>query len=128
MPKLYRQVGIVTVSRKPVTRWATRGFAPHSVLPDVPKTAPGERLSPPGDVEFYYAGAFQVMLHSGETGHYRDNLLARPSLWVAMRPDRAEGVTLVTADPTVVTTPAPSDPMMNGIGAFTRPVRYCTSR
>jgi hypothetical protein len=99
MPKLYRQVGIVTVSRKPVTRWATRGFAPHSVLPDVPKTAPGERLSPPGDVEFYYAGAFQVMLHSGETGHYRDNLLARPSLWVAMRPDRAEGVTLVTADP-----------------------------
>lgn len=99
MPKLTRRVAIVTVSRKPVTRWARRGFAPHDVLPDVPATEPGTRLSPQGDVETYYAGDFALTLHSGETAHYRDNLAARPSIWVSMKPDSATGVVIVTADP-----------------------------
>lgn len=99
MPKLFCRLGIVTVSRKPVTRWGKRGLAPHSVLPDVPATPAGERLSPPGDVELYYAGDFQLMLYSGEAAHYRDNLFAKPTLWVAMRPDDPKGVVMLTADP-----------------------------
>lgn len=99
MPKSVRKVGVVTVSRKPVTRWAKRGFAPSAVLPDVPAVESGARISPPGDVETYFAGAHELHLHSGETGHYRDNLLSNASIWVAMRPDRADGIVVVTADP-----------------------------
>ena len=99
MPREMRRVGIVTMSRKPVSRWARRGFAPHEVLADLPATEPGTRLTPPGDVETYYAGDFAITLYSGETAHYRDNLIAKPSLWVSMRPDVSTGVMIVTADP-----------------------------
>ncbi|WP_099865300.1 DUF3305 domain-containing protein [Pararhizobium haloflavum] len=99
MPKVSRRVGVITVSRKPVTRWAKRGFAPSAALPDVPETEPGTRLGPAGDVESYYAGAHAITLYSGETAHYRDNLVAGPSLWISMRPDSATGVMIVTADP-----------------------------
>jgi hypothetical protein len=101
MAKMNVKVGIVVISRKPVTRWATRGYVPSAVLPDVPDIAPGTLLGPPGDLETYFAGAFDLMLHSGDTAHYRDNLQSgRPSLWVLMRADgTACDVTLVTADP-----------------------------
>ena len=99
MARQHLTVGVVAQSRKPVTRWARRGFAPVGVLVPVPATPPATRLGPEGDVETWYAGPAQVALHSGDTSHYRDNLRsARPSLWVALKAGGLE-VRLVTADP-----------------------------
>lgn len=101
MSRVFIRLGIVLVSRKPVSRWATRGFVPEAVLAEVPATAPGTRLDPPGDVERWYAGARELEFYPGETGHYRDNLaFARPSLWVALRLPATEPVAVaMTANP-----------------------------
>jgi hypothetical protein len=87
MPQETRRIAVFAVSRAPVSRWATRGFAPSSVLDVVPELAPGTRITPAGAVETWYVGPAEVLLHSGETAHHRDNLTsARPSVWVALRP------------------------------------------
>lgn len=100
MPKLTRRIGIVVISRPPVTRWGTRGFTPCAVLPDVPAASPGTRLTASETgVETWYAGDYALTLHSGETTHYRNNLLGKPSVWVAMRPDEVSAITVVSADP-----------------------------
>ncbi|MFN3614470.1 MAG: DUF3305 domain-containing protein [Rubrimonas sp.] len=101
MPREHHRVAIFAVSRAPVTRWATRGFAPSAALDDAPPLEPGVRLTPPGDVETWYVGSAEVMLHSGETGHYRDNLrAARPRLWVALkRGGAAPALAMATVDP-----------------------------
>lgn len=100
MPKQVHRLGVVAVSRRPVTRWGKRGFAASAVLPQAPATPPMSRLSPPGDVETWYVGPAELVLHSGDAGHHRDNLLAaRPSLWVALRPGDPPVVAAVTADP-----------------------------
>ncbi len=100
MPKELLRVGILAVSRKPVTRWGTRGFVPSQVLPEVPATPPRTRLGPEGDVEAWYAGPADLVLHSGETGHYRDNLhMKRPSVWVALRQGTVLEIVVVTVDP-----------------------------
>jgi hypothetical protein len=99
MPQTTRRFGIVVVSRKPVTRWATRGFVPSAVLSDIPETEPGTRLGPAGDIETYYAGSLSLTLHSGETAHYRNNLTAMPSLWIAMKPGGPTDLVTLTADP-----------------------------
>jgi hypothetical protein len=91
-------VGVLAVSRAPATRWGSRVIRPWGVLPAVPATPPGTRLGPAGAVETWYAGPAAVALHPGDTAHYRDNLAARPSLWIALR---AGGLVVagVTADP-----------------------------
>jgi hypothetical protein len=100
MPKQLLRLGILAVSRKPVSRWGTRGFVPSQVLPEVPATPPRTRLGPEGDVETWYAGPADLVLHSGETGHYRDNLrMARPSVWVALRQGTALEIAGATVDP-----------------------------
>ena len=78
------RIGVVVVSRKPISRWAARGFAPIAALDAAPETAPGAVLAQEGDATTLYAGPAEVTLHSGETGHYRDNLSGRPSVWVAL--------------------------------------------
>lgn len=94
-------MGIVLVSRAPAGKWAKRGFAPAQVLAEIPSTVPGTRLGPAGETELWYAGARELRLHSGETGHYRDNLAsARPSIWIALRlPAQELKIAAVTADP-----------------------------
>lgn len=94
------EIGVVAVSRKPVTRWGRRGFEPSAVLPAVPQTLPGTRLGPEGDVEQWYLGPAPLELCSGDTGHYRDNLQSeRPALWVAIKAGPDPAVACVTADP-----------------------------
>lgn len=100
MPRKGMTVGVVAVSRKPVSRWAKRGFVPSAVLPAVPSMPPRTRLGPEGDVETWYLGPASIEFHPGDTGHYRDNLLSgRPSVWVALRAGREPEVHLVTVDP-----------------------------
>ena len=96
------QVGILIARRKLAGPWADHVWLPHAILPAVPVTAPGTRLNSGNEEEIFYAGAYDVSLHSAETAHYRDNLTSgRPSLWVALQPvagDEYE-VAIVTADP-----------------------------
>ncbi len=102
MPEERFTVGVVAVRRKLKSLWVSHAWAPSAVLPAVPAAAPWTMLSREGEDETWYAGPAEVMLHSGETGHYRDNLRSeRPSLWVALRPvgEGAHEIALVTADP-----------------------------
>lgn len=93
-------VGVVAVSRKPVTRWATGGFAPSAVLPAVPSVPPRTRLGPEGEVETWYLGPATIELHPGDSGHYRDNLNSgRPSVWVGLKAGREPEVLVATVDP-----------------------------
>lgn len=84
MTKQTIRIGVIAVSRKPANRWATRYYAPDAVLDAAPEARPGTVLDASGDVTTVYAGPADITLHSGETGHYRDNLSGRPSVWVAL--------------------------------------------
>jgi hypothetical protein len=96
------EVGVLIAKRKLKSLWADHAWLPHAVLPAAPATPPGTRLSAGGDEDVYYAGPFELPLHSSETAHYRDNLASgRPALWVVLQPmagDEYE-VVAVTADP-----------------------------
>lgn len=96
------QVGVLVARRKLKGPWADHAWLPHAVLPAVPATPPGTRLGGDDEEEIFYAGPFDLSLHSSETAHYRDNLASgRPALWVVLQPvagDEYE-VTTVTADP-----------------------------
>ncbi len=98
MARLQLHLGVILARREPVSRWAEAGFVPVGVLADAPAAAPGSRL---GDAGLWYAGAPELVLHSGETGHYRDNLvMARPSVWVALRlPAQTPEVVALTVNP-----------------------------
>jgi len=103
MPKEAFKVGVVAQSRPPVTQWGGRVVRPLAVFAQVPATAPGTKVSDESGVETWYLGASDVILHSGDTGYYRDNLASgRASVWVAM-PEASEGararIQLVTVDP-----------------------------
>lgn len=96
------EVGVLIARRELKGPWADHAWLPHAVLPAVPETAPGAKLSAGEGGDIYYAGSCEIALHASETAHYRDNLVSgRPSLWVALQPvagDEYE-VTAVTADP-----------------------------
>lgn len=83
------RIGIVATARRPVSRWAARSFAPSAALDAAPETPPGAVLAETGEATTVYAGPAEILLHSGETGHYRDNLSGRPSVWVALKPGGA---------------------------------------
>jgi len=86
MPKLTLRVGIVGELRQPVTRWGRPTLRPVAVLPAEPGTPPMTRLATTGGTETWYLGARDLVFHSGDTGHHRDNLASRrPSVWVALR-------------------------------------------
>ena len=96
------QVGVLVARRKLDSPWADHAWLPHAVLPSVPETRPGTKLSAAEREEVYYAGPFEVSLHASETAHYRDNLSSgRPSLWVTLQPVAGDEYTVVTvtADP-----------------------------
>jgi hypothetical protein len=95
-------VGVVIAKRRLSNPWVDHAWLPASVLPTVPDAAPGTRLSATEQEELFYAGSFSIALHSGETSHYRDNLVSgQPSLWVALRPIGGDDheIAMVTADP-----------------------------
>lgn len=99
MPQTHLRLAVLARSRAPVSRWAARGFEPLSVAMVPPEAAPGDRLGPASDDETWYAGEHDLLLHSGDTGHYRDNLASgRPALWVALRRGGLD-IVAVTADP-----------------------------
>ena len=96
------EVGVVVSRLRLKGPWASHAWLPRAVLPAASIAAPWTRLGADGDEESFYAGGAALLLHSGETSHYRDNLTSkRPSLWIALRPVGVEAyeVALVTADP-----------------------------
>jgi hypothetical protein len=95
-------VGLVVARRKVEHAWITHRWIPIAVLPAPAEAAPWTRL--PGDAgdESFYAGAFEIALHAGDTAHYRDNLASgRPAVWIALRPieDDAVEVAALSVDP-----------------------------
>ena len=100
MPRERMTLAVLARSRAPVSRWARRSVAPSAVLMAPPEgAAPGERVGPAGDDETWYAGPVDLLLHSGDTGHLRDNLHSgRPMLWAALKRGGL-GIAGLTADP-----------------------------
>ncbi|MDD9717447.1 DUF3305 domain-containing protein [Dinoroseobacter sp. PD6] len=97
MPREVIRVAVVGVSHPPGNKWAKRVVRPSALMAELPALDTGALMSEQGDVRTYYMGDHAVVLHSGETRHYIDNLRAmRPSLWVSCDGDE---VRLVTADP-----------------------------
>jgi hypothetical protein len=102
MTERHFEVGVVVAKRKLKGPWASHAWLPRAVLPSVPAAAPWTPLGQDGDDEPFYAGSFALSLHTGETGHYRDNLLSgRPALWVVLQPIAGDryGIATVTANP-----------------------------
>jgi hypothetical protein len=122
MPQTYLRLAVLARSRAPVSRWAERGFVPLSVAMAPPEAAPGSRLGSAGEDETWYAGEHDLLLHSGDTGHYRDNLgTGRPVLWVALRRGGL-GIVAVTADPYEGEALAGDDGLAVGVVAMPAPV------
>ena len=97
MPQETLPLGVVATLAPPVTRWGEAVLRPTAVLAAVPAAAPGAVLAEAGGVRTLYLGAASLTLHSGDTGHYRDNLASgRPAVWVALR---GAALHLVTVDP-----------------------------
>ncbi|RDJ19705.1 DUF3305 domain-containing protein [Bosea caraganae] len=95
-------VGIVAVKRKLNNPWVDFEWLPEAVLPGLPAVEPRSLIGAEGSVERWYLGEAELAFHSGETSHYRDNLVSgRPAVWVALR-ESHEGawhVAGVTVDP-----------------------------
>ncbi|MDB5650993.1 MAG: hypothetical protein JWL62_2513 [Hyphomicrobiales bacterium] len=96
-----KTIGVVVTRRHLSGPWATESWLPDSVLPAVPEIAEWTQLNASAEGESFYAGAAEIELFAGQTGHYRDNLVSgRPSLWIALRPaDERFEIARVTADP-----------------------------
>jgi hypothetical protein len=128
MPEQRIEIGVVIGRKALKSVWADYAWEACAVLPVAPPLAPGTPLGR----ALFYAGPFEVTLHSGATAHYRDNLESgRPSLWVAITPLDAAAcrVTAVTADPyegealteafdSTVDAVAMPDPVRAAIAAF----------
>jgi hypothetical protein len=102
MTERHFEVGVVVARRKLKGPWASHAWLPRAVLPSAPTAAPWTSLGQDGDDETFYAGSFDLSLHAGETGHYRDNLVSgRPALWVVLQPVAGDAyeIATVTANP-----------------------------
>lgn len=97
MPKEVVRLAVVGASHPPATRWGGRVLRPVAAMTDLPHLDEGELMSERNGIETRYLGDHSLVLHSGETRHYIDNLRARqPSVWVALDAGR---VCVITADP-----------------------------
>ena len=102
MPEDRFEVGIIVARRRLKGPWASHAWLPVGALPAAAGAAPWTRVAETKEETSYYAGAYEVLLHPGETAHYRDNLVSgRPCLWVALRQTGQDAyeVATVTADP-----------------------------
>ncbi|MFF8801337.1 MULTISPECIES: DUF3305 domain-containing protein [unclassified Methylobacterium] len=96
------EVGIIVARRRLKGPWASHVWMPVAALPAAAQAEPWTKLSETEEEATFYAGAFEVSLHIGETAHYRDNLVSgRPSLWVSLRTTAEDSyeIASVTADP-----------------------------
>jgi hypothetical protein len=95
------QVGVVVMRCKAMGPWANESWLPVAALPAVPEIATWSSLDCSGEGDMRYAGAADLELNSGQTSHYRDNLVSgRPSIWIAMRPEGdGYAVRAASADP-----------------------------
>lgn len=83
-------VGIVAIKRGLNNPWVDFEWLPEAVLPGLPAVEPGTLIGAEASVERWYLGPVELIFHSGETAHYRDNLTSgRPSVWVALREGEA---------------------------------------
>lgn len=97
MPQEVFRLGVVAESRPPVTKWSDRVLRPVTVMAVLPALEPGTVMTDRDGIRTVYLGDYAVVLHSGETRHYIDNLSAKqPSVWVAMDNDR---VSVLSVDP-----------------------------
>jgi hypothetical protein len=97
MPRAVLRIAVTGVSYPPANKWAQRRLYPAAVMADIPAFERGMLMAEQGEVRTYYMGDHALILHSGETAHYIDNLqAAKPSLWVSCDKDVVQ---LVTADP-----------------------------
>ncbi|HMO09885.1 MAG TPA: DUF3305 domain-containing protein [Paracoccaceae bacterium] len=97
MPREVLRIGIVGRSWPPSSRWATRALRPHAAMDAGPDLPAGTLMHEEAGVRTVWLGTYALVLHHGETGHYRTNLgSARPSVWVSMEGD---AVRMVTPDP-----------------------------
>ncbi|MEE7456693.1 molybdopterin-guanine dinucleotide biosynthesis protein A [Methylorubrum populi] len=96
------EVGIIVARRRLKGPWASHVWMPVAALPAAAQAEPWTKLSETEEEATFYAGAYEVSLHIGETAHYRDNLVSgRPSLWVSLRATAEDtyDIASVTADP-----------------------------
>ena len=96
------EVGIIVARRRLKGPWASHVWMPVAALPAAAQAEPWTKLSETEEEATFYAGAYEVSLHIGETAHYRDNLVSgRPSLWVSLRATAEDSyeIASVTADP-----------------------------
>lgn len=97
MPQDILRLGVVAMSHPPATKWSHRVLRPVSVMMDLPPLKAGTLMADRDGVQTVYLGDHALVLHSGETRHYIENLRARqPSVWVAIDNGR---VAVVTVDP-----------------------------
>jgi hypothetical protein len=94
------EIGVVIVRRQLKGPWAAEAWLPVAALPAAASVECGAKLSHTDAEQTFYAGAHTLVLHAGETAHYRDNLNSgRPSIWIALRPGDGWFVAAVSADP-----------------------------
>lgn len=102
MPTFRRTVGVVAAKFPLNSPWADFDWRATAVLPGLPDAAPHTLIARNGATEIWYLGPAELVYHSGETAHYRDNFSAgSPSVWVSLRED-GEGrmqIAGVTVDP-----------------------------
>jgi hypothetical protein len=102
MSRQVHRLGVLARRTPPANRWSAGSLTPSAVLLSEPPLAPRTRLSSEAGVEVWYLGPADLVLHPGDTGHHRDNLVSgRPSVWVTLKgvdPATAD-IVLATADP-----------------------------
>jgi hypothetical protein len=102
-PVVHIPTGVVVERVKSTSQWIDFLWRPVSVLAGAPETAPWTKLAGDDERATFYAGHTSIVLHTADTGSYRDNLATgSPALWVVLRPvdsDPAYQLFAVTADP-----------------------------
>lgn len=96
MPREVLRLGVIGRSWPPATRWGGRVLRPHAVIEAAMPMPAGHVMHEAEGVRTVWLGDHALTLYHGETGHYRANLAAAPSVWVAMDGD---AVHMVTVDP-----------------------------
>lgn len=97
-------VGVIVERTRGAGPWTDYLWHPAAVLTGVPETPPWTVLSHNEDRTTFYAGSAEIELYRTETGNYRDNLIADPSLlWISLpsaeEADPPFGAPAVTVDP-----------------------------
>jgi hypothetical protein len=101
MPQLNVEIGVVVAREQQTGPWGGLVWRVAGVLPAAPPVQAGTPLGRTTLGDTFYAGPAGLLFHSGETEHYRDNLVSgAPSIWIALKPT-ANGceVAMATVDP-----------------------------